>query len=150
MAAPLHVPVESSALTPPTDRLSLKPVRSTSGYVDGAWWPASDDLAAELPALSAQLSDRWGTVHRVSYDMAAWAPAPRQLIVNGRRVRLDGFRGRRPGDVIHIQSSGTEAAALTLLVVSATEERAHAQDILRRAGTTGNLDTIDALLDRRE
>ncbi len=34
--------------TPPehTPRLRLKPKAPQSGYVDGAWWPRSDDLAA--------------------------------------------------------------------------------------------------------
>ena len=37
--------------TPPenTPRLRLKPKAPQSGYVDGAWWPRSDDLPAELP-----------------------------------------------------------------------------------------------------
>ena len=44
-----------AALTPPehTPRLRLKPKAPLSGYVDGAWWPRSDDLAAELPDLLA-------------------------------------------------------------------------------------------------
>ena len=30
-------------------RLRLKPKAPRTGYVDGAWWPRSHDLAAELP-----------------------------------------------------------------------------------------------------
>ncbi len=39
-----------------TPRLRLKPKAPQSGYVDGAWWPYSDDLTAELPDLLAVLS----------------------------------------------------------------------------------------------
>jgi hypothetical protein len=41
------------ATEPPrlTLRLKLKPKAPTTGYVDGAWWPRSRDLSAELPAL---------------------------------------------------------------------------------------------------
>ena len=47
-----------SKRTPPekTPRLRLKPKAPTSGYVDGAWWPHSDDLPIELPDLLAVLS----------------------------------------------------------------------------------------------
>jgi hypothetical protein len=41
--------------TPPIHppRLRLKPKAPQSGYVDGAWWPRSDDLSTELPDLLA-------------------------------------------------------------------------------------------------
>src|SRR2546423_14793772 len=43
-------PLTSKVNEPPrqTLRLSLKPKAPTTGYVDGAWWPWSSDLAAEL------------------------------------------------------------------------------------------------------
>jgi Family of unknown function (DUF5994) len=34
-----------------TPRLRLKPKAPQSGYVDGAWWPHSEDLTAERPDL---------------------------------------------------------------------------------------------------
>jgi hypothetical protein len=39
-----------------TPRLRLKPKAPQSGYVDGAWWPHSEDLTAELPDLLSVLS----------------------------------------------------------------------------------------------
>src|SRR5690349_21650645 len=44
--------------SPITERLSLKPESATAGFVDGAWWPASRDLAAEVSRLIAALADR--------------------------------------------------------------------------------------------
>ncbi len=125
-------------------RLSLKP--TTSGYVDGAWWPGSLDLATEIPALIGQLSDRWGTVDRVSYDLAAWAPTARRVVAGGTRIRLDGFRGRRPKDAVHVRGRGR--AALTLLVIPPSTDPGAAEEILRCAGSIGNQQTIDDLLHR--
>ena len=64
--------------TPPvqTPRLRLKPKAPHSGYVDGAWWPHSADLAAELPDLLSVLSVRLGPIGRVIYKMNEWAKPP--------------------------------------------------------------------------
>ena len=50
-----------------TPRLRLKRKAPISGYVDGAWWPHSDDLPKGLPDLLTVLSVRLGTVARVMY-----------------------------------------------------------------------------------
>ncbi len=72
--------------TPPehTPRLRLKPKAAQSGYVDGAWWPQSDDLAAELPDLLAALSVRLGRIDRVMYNFNEWAQASAKLATGGR------------------------------------------------------------------
>jgi hypothetical protein len=62
--------------SPTTDRLSLKPESATTGFVDGAWWPASRDLAAEVSSLIAALADRAGAVERISYNLDAWDAVP--------------------------------------------------------------------------
>jgi Family of unknown function (DUF5994) len=54
-----------------TPRLRLKPKAPTSGYVDGAWWPHTDGLPAELPDLLAVLTVRLGPVDRVIMMTAA-------------------------------------------------------------------------------
>ena len=63
--------------TPPvhTPRLRLKPKAPQSGYVDGAWWPHSEDLTAELPDLLSVLSVRLGPIGRVIYSVNEWANA---------------------------------------------------------------------------
>ncbi len=61
-------------------RLRLKPKAPTTGYVDGAWWPRSDDLAIELPDLLAVLSVRLG-------DIEAGDLQPRRLGDGADRVR---------------------------------------------------------------
>ncbi len=144
MTGPVALPTDT-ATTASGVRMSLKPVDSTPGYVDGAWWPRSPDLVVEIPALLAQLATGWGTVDRVSYDLAAWAPAARRITIDGRRVRLDGFRGRRPADAVHLTGPAGRAA-LTLLVIPSTAEPREASAALRRAGARDNQDTTAELL----
>ena len=77
--------------TPPehTPRLRLKPKAPHTGYVDGAWWPRSDDLTTELPDLLAVLSVRLGPIDRVLYKLNDWAKAPTELATGGHAVRLE-------------------------------------------------------------
>jgi hypothetical protein len=123
-------------------RLRLKPRGPVTGFVDGGWWPRSRDLPAELPGLLAVLAIRMGTVESVSYNLDAWAPTPRRITLDGRLVRLSGYRSQHP-DTIDVISA---AHRVTLLVVApdATPEVAH--DALMAAGHRGNADPVDALL----
>src|SRR6478752_2792834 len=83
--------------TPPehTPRLRLKAKAPHTGYVDGAWWPHSDDLTTELPDLLAVLSVRVGPIDRVLYKLTDWAKAPTKLAAGRRVVKLDGAQHRR-------------------------------------------------------
>jgi uncharacterized protein DUF5994 len=123
-------------------RLRLKPRAPVSGFVDGGWWPRSRDLPAELPALLAVLAVRLGPVESVSYNLDAWEPAPRRITVDGRVVRLAGYRSQHPA-TIDVLSAGHR---VTLLVVppEATQEAAHGT--LMAAGHRDNADRVDALL----
>ncbi|OBF33830.1 hypothetical protein A5724_01465 [Mycobacterium sp. ACS1612] len=97
-----------------TPRLRLKPKAPISGHVDGAWWPLTDDLTAELPDLLAVLSVRLGTVDRVLYNLAEWAKMPKRLITGGRAVRLDGYR-IQPANTLQVL--GLNREKILLLVV---------------------------------
>ena len=137
--------VLSETTTQPTGdlRLDMKPVGSTTGFVDGAWWPYSTDLADEVPALLAALTGRLGSIERVSYDLAGWAGASRRVEAAGVRVRLDGFRTRPPNTV---DVSGVSDHRVTLLVVPPTTDQSAARDIMRRASTPGNCESTGTLL----
>jgi hypothetical protein len=123
-------------------RLRLKPRAPATGFVDGGWWPRSRDLPAELPALLAVLAVRLGPVESVSYNLDAWGPTPRKLALDGRLVRLAGYRSQHPA-TIDVLSAGHR---VTLLVVppEATPEAAHGS--LMAAGRRANTARIDALL----
>jgi hypothetical protein len=85
-----------------------------SGF-DGAWWPRTRDLAAEVPELVAELERRGVRVERFTYALDAWQPAPRKLVVNGRAVRTGGFRSMDPQVVCLVWRGGQRRA--NLLVV---------------------------------
>ncbi len=93
------------AAVEPDARLSLKPTESTSGYVTGLGGLAHPTLLPSSHALVAQLTERWGAVDRVSYDVVAWAPAARRVTAGGRQIRLDGFRGAPPNRCVHVMGA---------------------------------------------
>ena len=128
----------------PAPRLRLKPKEPTTGYVDGAWWPRSGELAGELPALLAVLAVRLGRIERVTYPLATWALARRRLVVDGAVVRLEGFRSQHADTVTVVGTSGTHR--LTLLVVPPDTESVFAHRVLMAAAHRENDDTIETLL----
>ncbi len=126
-----------------TPRLRLKPKAPHSGYVDGAWWPRSDDLAAELPDLLAVLSVRLGRIDRVTYNLNEWAKASRKLATGGRRVRLDGYQ-RQPTNTVEVLGLNRNRIALLVVPPNADPDQAHAT--LMAAATPSDDSTVDSLL----
>jgi hypothetical protein len=121
----------------------LKPKAPRSGHVDGAWWPHSDDLNAELPDLLAVLSVRLGPIDRVLFDVDEWAKPTPKLFAGGRAVRLDGTP-RRPAGTVEVV--GLADGRITLLVVPPNSEPDGAHDALMAAATASDDSTVDALL----
>jgi hypothetical protein len=126
-----------------TLRLKLKPKAPPTGSVDGAWWPRTRDLSAELPALLAVLANRLGPVERVSYNLTAWDAAPRRLDIGDRQVRMGGFHAQDPHTVDVIGPSGSR---LTLLVLPSATDPVAAHQTLITASRRDNVDGIDHLL----
>lgn len=126
-----------------TPRLRLKPKGSTVGNVDGAWWPHSDDLPAELPDLLAVLSVRLGQIDRVTYNFADWSTAPSTMTTGDNAVGLRGFF-QQP--VNTIQVVGIDSAKLVLLVVPTRTDSGDAHDIMMSAAAPDNTSTVDGLL----
>lgn len=131
--------------TPPTHtpRLRLKAKAPQSGYVDGAWWPNSDDLTAELPDLVAVLSVRLGPIDRVLYNLNEWAKAPRKLATAGRSVRLDGYT-LQPVNTVEVL--GLYRNKIILLVVSPQADPDQAHAIMMTAAGSDNGLTVHDLL----
>ncbi|WP_199832093.1 DUF5994 family protein [Streptomyces acidiscabies] len=71
-------------------RLSLAPYKAVSGGFDGAWWPYSRDLIAELPGLVEAL-DRLGSITRVIVGIESWPDIPHQVSVGGHTVTAGWF-----------------------------------------------------------
>lgn len=126
-----------------TPRLRLKPKAPPSGYVDGAWWPHSDDLAVELPDLLAVLSVRLGPIDRVMYNLTEWANTPAKLPIGGRVIRLCGYY-RQPLNTVELL--GLNRSKIVLLVVPARTDPDRAHDIMMTAAAPSNAATIGRLL----
>lgn len=124
-------------------RLRLKPKAPATGYVDGAWWPRSRDLTAELPALAEVLAVRLGQVHRVAYGLSTWDSAPRRLTVDGSLVRLEGFT-YQDQNIMHV--TGANRGRISLLVVPPEMADPAGHDALLTAGRRGNADRPEEIL----
>ena len=95
-------------------RLQLDPNRPAEPYLDGAWWPRSTELPAELPALLAELSAHLGSIALVGYYRDAWNAAPGHLDLAGHPVHLQGFVSPNPPTLVVIADTGRR---VTLRVV---------------------------------
>jgi hypothetical protein len=128
-------------------RLTLKPGMPRTGAVDGAWWPRSRDLVAEVPALVSAFPATAGRVQRVGFGRSLWDAVPQRTRgwVDGRRIGLDGFTAFA-ADVVWIATSITGSAPLFLLVVPPDTAPDVAAGILRRAGSPENLEMPAELL----
>lgn len=72
-------------------RIRLAPPGPRPARIDGAWWPYSRDLTAELPALTAVLDTRWERITRVTVNPAHWPVIPRKVRVAGHVVKVGWF-----------------------------------------------------------
>jgi hypothetical protein len=116
--------------------LSLKPKGSLAGYVDGGWWPGSLDLVVELPALTRALAVRLGRVTRVAFPIDAWISPPRQITVDGRTIRLEGFR-HQDEYIVHV--SGPDRRRISLLVIPQDATASAAREAMTTAAGRDNV-----------
>ena len=79
------------AVKPGTAVVRLETTPDRRGVLDGAWWPRSRDIAAELPALIAGLAEYVGPITRVGLDASAWDELPTRMTIADRVVRIDSF-----------------------------------------------------------
>ena len=126
-----------------TPRLRLKPKALPTGFVDGAWWPHSTDLAAELPDLLAVLSVRLGQVSYVTYQTGEWASPPARFIVSDRVIRLAAHR-RQPRNTVEILGVG--GTSIVLLVVPPGVEPEQAHSTMMAAAAPDNASSTTGLL----
>ncbi|KUO16955.1 DUF5994 family protein [Streptomyces dysideae] len=79
------------AVEPGTAVVRLETAHDRKGVLDGAWWPRSRDIAAELPTLIAALTEHFGPVTRVGLDARAWDGLPTRMIIDDRVIHVDSF-----------------------------------------------------------
>jgi hypothetical protein len=123
-------------------RLRLKPAHRSAGFVQGGWWPLTDQLYLELRHLLAALSSRAGAIERVIYDENSWASAALRMEFRGHSVILE------PSNVSPntLTVSGKKFGTLVLLVVPPDTEPAAAHAAVMAAADPDDMSTVEELL----
>lgn len=146
MSAPRIVTILAPDRPPRPLRLMLKPeigpTVASTGHVDGAWWPRSRDLAAEVRLLAKALAAWLGRVERVSYNLAVWGDTVRRIRVDGAPVRLAGYRSQDP-DTVDVLG---HTHRITLLVVPPEETEVAGQRAMMLAADPTDTDSPTQLL----
>ncbi|MFE6084309.1 DUF5994 family protein [Streptomyces virginiae] len=117
-------------------RLSLTPKTTLAGQLDGAWWPRSRDLEAELPALAAALDETWGRITRVSVNPSRWPVVPRTVAVDGRVLHVGWFTEQDPDKLILLSYT---VGRWDLLVIPPETEPAAAARLMAAAAIPGSV-----------
>ncbi|WP_030561536.1 DUF5994 family protein [Streptomyces aureocirculatus] len=91
---------------PPLLRLRLAAPGVLPRRLDGAWWPRSRDLLAELPLLLAALPRVWGHIASITVDPGAWTAAPGRMFVANQVVRLHRATALHPPSTVVLLAPG--------------------------------------------
>jgi Family of unknown function (DUF5994) len=124
-------------------RLRLKPGRRPGGFVQGAWWPRSTQLATELRDLLDVLVSRSGPIDRVIYDETFWASTPLRIEVRGHSVILEASRDQ---SINTLSVIGKQFGKLVLLVVPPYTTPARAYTAVMTASKLEDCSSADELL----
>ncbi|MFF9913615.1 DUF5994 family protein [Streptomyces sp. NPDC013457] len=132
------------ALTPGLPaRLSLTPKTPLVGRLDGAWWPRSRDLAAELPALADSLEGRWGRITRVLVNPGHWPVIPHKVAATGHVLHVGWFTEQDPDKIILLSYT---TGRCDLLVIPPETEPASAARLMTAAALPGSVLTAGSLM----
>lgn len=114
----------------PTARVAL---RSPTGHglLDGAWWPRSRDLTAELRALAEVLDPLWGRITRVAVNPMLWPVVPRKVTVHDRVLKVGWFTPELDPHKLLLLSYGT--SRWDLLVIPPETDAATAARLMTAA-----------------
>lgn len=101
-----RAPTRPERTSPGPVRLALRPPTFPPGPVCGAWWPRTDDLMAELPALTDMFDAARGRVTRMASHRETWPAAPCDLPVAGHTVKAAWFASGFAAHTIRLFSYG--------------------------------------------
>ncbi|GGU74793.1 hypothetical protein GCM10010211_45890 [Streptomyces albospinus] len=130
------------ALRPGTALLRLVTTQTREQVLDGAWWPRSRDIGAELPSLIAALTDHLGPILRVGLDAGAWEELPTRLIIDDQVVHIDSFPVG--DDTILITRGDQDHFSLLVVPPHATSEAA--RTAMAKAVQAGNVTQAEQIL----
>ncbi|MFE9404963.1 DUF5994 family protein [Streptomyces sp. NPDC006530] len=124
-------------------RLSLTPKTTLAGQLDGAWWPYSRDLEAELPPLVAALEEPWGRVTRVTVNPTRWPVVPHTVAVDEHVLHVGRFTEQDPDKLILLSYT---VGRWDLLVVPPETSPAAAARLMDAAVIPGSVLTAGVLM----
>ncbi|MEU3534635.1 MULTISPECIES: DUF5994 family protein [Streptomyces] len=130
------------AVRPGSALLRLETTASREGVLDGAWWPRSRDIGAELPALVNALTEHLGPLTRVGLDATAWEELPTRIVVGDHVVHVDSFP---VGDDTVLITRG-DRDHFSLLVVPPDTPPEAARAAMAQAVSAGNLSEAEQIL----
>jgi hypothetical protein len=130
------------AVKPGTAVVRLETTHDRRGVLDGAWWPRSRDIAAELPALIGALAEYLEPVTRVGLDAGAWEALPTRLVIDDRVVHIDSF----PVGDDTVLITRDEQDLFSLLVVPPHATRDAARAAMAEAVRAGNVTQAEQIL----
>lgn len=146
LSPPLSPTASASALpASPPARVSLAPAGSAPALLDGAWWPRSRDLTAELPALAAVLDPLWGRITHVTVNPTLWPAVPRRVPVAGHAVNVGWFLAEQDPHVLLLLSY--RVGRWDLLVVPPETSAADAARLMAAASDPRRTATASRLVD---
>ncbi|WJV47194.1 DUF5994 family protein [Streptomyces flavofungini] len=128
-----HLPLPGQ----PQLRLRLAPHADGPRAIDGAWWPRSYVLLAELPTLLAGLPRAWGQITSVMLNGVEWSSTPGRMFVAGQVVSLRRRPSATAAHTIVLTAPGHGRWDLIVVPPDTTEEAAELM-MARVAGASGN------------
>ncbi|MFF4548222.1 DUF5994 family protein [Streptomyces sp. NPDC001435] len=118
----------------PLLRLYLAPESTVPRRIDGAWWPRTFDLLAELPQLLSGLPRAWGQIVSVLVNGTLWTGAPGRMLVCNQVVRLRRTATAHAPSTIVLMAPGHGRRDLLVVPPEATERAA--ESLMSTAGLT--------------
>ncbi|MGW7257733.1 DUF5994 family protein [Streptomyces sp. NPDC054834] len=118
----------------PLLRLYLAPEGTVPRRIDGAWWPRTFDLLAELPSLLSGLPRAWGQIVSVLVNGTAWTGAPGRMLVCNQVVRLRRTATARSPSTIVLIAPALGRRDLLVVPPEATEQAA--ESLMSAVGLT--------------
>ncbi|WP_037687034.1 DUF5994 family protein [Streptomyces aureocirculatus] len=118
---------------PPSPLAARVALRSPTGrgLLDGAWWPRSRDLTAELPALADVLDPLWGRITRIAVNPMLWPVVPRKVTLRDHVLKIGWFTSELDPHKVLLLSYGT--GRWDLLVIPPETDAASAARLMAAA-----------------
>ncbi|MFF1381307.1 DUF5994 family protein [Streptomyces sp. NPDC058308] len=117
----------------PLVRLRLTPPQGGPHRIDGAWWPRTNELVAELPVLLRALPHSWSRIIHVTVNGALWSDFPGRMLIANHVLHLHRATGLHapatvcllaPGrgrwDLVVVPPGTDEAEAMRLMATATT------------------------------